>query len=443
MKEDILQKHPDLKGFAQHGVVFTDISGTQVGGTCPWCRKPKKFYVNHKTLLWDCKVCGHSGNFNKFLEIVGKENQEGFKGKQAEELSSDRGLMRKTLKKWGVGWSGDFYTIPINGTGKTTDLRRYRMGGKMLSTTGSKVGLAGIDVKSQNVWIFEGEWDAMAFSEILGKLRMSESVYAVCGAGSFPKDAANIFQGKNVRIVFDNDEAGIRGETRVANLLEGYANNIKFLHWPEEAPDGYDVRDLYIQEGKRALKVMKEIKEHLLDKPRQVFGQQGAKQTVDQLTGKGLSVNTVIKEYRKWLHLRNPDMLSVVYGAVFANRLDGDPIWLFLVAPPGGTKSEILMSMSESPLMLTTTTLTVPALISGANTFGGDPSLIPKLDGKILIVKDFTAILSMQSVIRDEIFGILRDAYDGRVDKYFGNGLFRQYKSKFGVIGGVTSVIEA
>jgi hypothetical protein len=74
---------------------------------------------------------------------------------------------------------------------------------------------------------------------------------------------------------------------------------------------------------------------------------------------------------------------------------------------------------------------------------GGDPSLIPKLNNKVLIIKDLTTILEMRQPERDAIFGILRDAYDGKIEKVFGNMVIRRYKSLFGILAGVTPVIES
>jgi len=50
--------------------------------------------------------------------------------------------------------------------------------------------------------------------------------------------------------------------------------------------------------------------------------------------------------------------------------------------------------------------------------------------------------LDMNPNARDEIFGILRDAYDGKTEKMFGNGKMASYKSKFGILAGVTPAIE-
>ncbi|GAG25901.1 unnamed protein product, partial [marine sediment metagenome] len=161
--------------------------------------------------------------------------------------------------------------------------------------------------------------------------------------------------------------------------------------------------------------------------------------------GTGISAQKVRTEFKEWLQFpyENTNVLDVMYGAIIANRLQGDPIWLFIVAPSGGMKTELLLSLYNSPGIYETTSLTPPALISGANFgAGGDPSLIPKLNKKVLIIKDFTTVLNLNAVALDEIFGILRDAYDGHITKHFGNAIIRSYDSKFGIIAGVTPAIE-
>jgi hypothetical protein len=59
-----------------------------------------------------------------------------------------------------------------------------------------------------------------------------------------------------------------------------------------------------------------------------------------------------------------------------------------------------------------------------------------------MVIKDFTAILSMRDMERDEIFGILRDAYDGTCRKVFGTGLERMYHSRFTIVAAVTPRIH-
>lgn len=149
----------------------------------------------------------------------------------------------------------------------------------------------------------------------------------------------------------------------------------------------------------------------------------------------------------KWLHIENDEYFDVVFGVNFANQLDTKPVWLYLVAPPGGGKTEIVQSFDGHKTIYALTTLTSKTLMSGKIPDSGekekkDPSLLPKLDGKILVIKDFTSILSLRNDEVREIFGQLRDAYDGTSRAVYGTGKDTMYKSKFGIIAAVTNVID-
>ncbi len=428
------------EGYVQHGVTFSaSTASDQAVGTCPFCGKEKHLYVNKTTGAWDCKKGCGAGGLISFLKKKAEANQDRFKGKVALKLSEHRGMQRRTLRAWGVGWDGKSYTVPVEGTGKFTDLRRYLTGmNRGLNTTGSKIGLLGKDNGSKKVWLCEGEWDAMALWECFQQLEVKDTVLAVVGAGSFPKSAVDLMQDREVFVLFDNDDGGVKGAVRVSNMLQGIAKSLQFVHWPERFEKGYDIRDLYKAKGKNLFTAIKKML-----KP-QPPGALQESESDDRPTGDGLSELLTIKGYREWLHLPDPDVLAVLFGSVFANRFDGDPLWLFFVDAPGGGKTELLMSLTMAALITTTTSLTPHTLVSGANFAGaGDPSLIPKLDGKVLVVKDFTTILNMNPLQRDDIFGVLRDAYDGVTEKYFGNGVHRRYESYFGILAGVTPAIEA
>ena len=88
-------------------------------------------------------------------------------------------------------------------------------------------------------------------------------------------------------------------------------------------------------------------------------------------------------------------------------------------------------------------TLTTSTLISGyKDDSGEDQSLLPKLDGKLLIIKDFTPILTSNHDRRMELLGQLRDAYDGQSARAFGVGGVREYRSTFALLAACTPVIE-
>lgn len=446
---DVVKAHPKLKSFSVHGVDFHDSNETQAWGNCPFCGGKNKLYANHKTRAWDCKTCGRQGGLNIFLAEMATIYREQLTRKAAKRLAKERGLKRSTLREFGVGYDGvGTYMLPIVVEGKTIDIRRYKIGGKFMSTPGAHGPVIIKMGKSKRTWLCEGEWDGMTVWEALQKNGLEDSVVAVTGALLFPARMSPLFQSKVVHIVFDYDESGEKGDTKVRRFLDGYAKNIYSLHWPKGTEFGFDVSDqyaLYKQHGPKLISFLKKnsTAEARFVPEAKILTDEGVPSDRETLDGEGLPRRQVLKQFRRWLELPKSEPIDVLFGSVFANRLDGDPLWLFMVAPPGAGKTELLLTLNEAPLIVTTTTLTSASLISGANFFGGgDPSLIPRLDGKILVVKDFTGILKMHYQERDHIFGILRDAYDGRVEKWFGTGTHRLYESNFGILAGVTPAIE-
>jgi hypothetical protein len=150
----------------------------------------------------------------------------------------------------------------------------------------------------------------------------------------------------------------------------------------------------------------------------------------------------VVAAFSKWLHLPDIEAVDVLMATAIAIYLPGDPLWLYYVGPPGATKTEPLRTLS-GPRVVSLSSLTPQTLISG---YKGDPSkvdLLPKLDGKLLIIKDFTSILSKKPDDAAAIFADLREAYDGYLEKSYGSGVgTKSYSAKFGLIAAVTPAID-
>ena len=249
-----------------------------------------------------------------------------------------------------------------------------------------------------------------------------EAVAGTAGAATWRESWDACFEDKDVTIVADNDRPGREMIETVIKALKVKAKTLRHLSWPEDLPEGFDITD-WLQSGKT-----------LDDLPLQ------------EVAVKRLTLTAAKSTFARWLHFDKGEdaLLDVILGAVVANRFQGDPVWLFIVGPPGGSKTETLRSLSNWPEIYTLSTLTASTLISGlVSRDGSDPSLLPKLDGKVLVIKDFTAILDMHREARQQILGDLRDAYDGEMGKAFGSEAgTRRYKSKFGLIGAVTPAID-
>ena len=150
----------------------------------------------------------------------------------------------------------------------------------------------------------------------------------------------------------------------------------------------------------------------------------------------------LVDTIQQWLYIEDVQAIHILFATVLSNFLHGDNVWLFFIGPPGGTKTELLRAFQHE-VFYGISTLTAHTLVSGLNNKGGEVDLMPKLDGKILVIKDFTSILSKDSQEQAEIFGDLRDAYDGYIAKAYGSGVGKKtFHARFGVIAAVTPAID-
>ncbi len=156
-----------------------------------------------------------------------------------------------------------------------------------------------------------------------------------------------------------------------------------------------------------------------------------------------------VATFRRWLHMEDADSLLATLAAIAANRLEGDPVWLLLVGPPGGGKSEILNALSGLTYTRTAGTLTEASLLSGtpkrdtaASARGG--LLMEIGEFGIIVAKDFGSILSMNRDSQAQTLAALREVYDGSWTRLVGTdgGRSLHWEGKVGFIGGVTPTID-
>jgi len=158
-----------------------------------------------------------------------------------------------------------------------------------------------------------------------------------------------------------------------------------------------------------------------------------------------------LEEYKikvkSWLCIDDDEVLDIIVSAIISEKVGGDPLWIFLIAPPGGSKTEILRSFSGD-YAVQLSDMTSKTLISGLMIGNGKKrrkieDLLPQLNGKVLIFKDFTTILEKGREERREIISQFRESYDGCFSKKVGTvDQIIRYNSRFGLIAGVTPVID-
>jgi len=137
--------------------------------------------------------------------------------------------------------------------------------------------------------------------------------------------------------------------------------------------------------------------------------------------------------------------VDYIFSVMATNYLSdkGDPLWGWLIGPPGSMKTELLRISEGHNSAILLSSLTPNALVSGYDRPDGtDPSLLPLFDGKIVIIKEFTSILQLPEVAVRQIFAHLRSAYDGFHGKGTGTVGIRTHKSRFTLLAAVTQAID-
>jgi hypothetical protein len=189
--------------------------------------------------------------------------------------------------------------------------------------------------------------------------------------------------------------------------------------------------------------------------------------------------------FKRHYYYSDDNVIDVVLGTVAGNDFDNDPLWLYLIGPPSAGKTELLYSIFDCPETYFLSDFTPNSLISGYRDpppeggkrkkdepseedlarlegEGGardteeqvapaeadedeDPeySLLPELNGKVVVTKDFTLIHDKPAETRAQILSILRDVYDGFASRRVGNAKkTKGFHSRFNYLAGMTPDIE-
>lgn len=158
---------------------------------------------------------------------------------------------------------------------------------------------------------------------------------------------------------------------------------------------------------------------------------------------KKTELEDVYKVYKKYFNLDSTDRIDIVLAVVLSSKLEGIPIWLIIVGASGDMKSVQLNSLMELPECYVMHNLTSKTLVNGYKDKKKFPDLAPELNNKIVIIQDMAQILKLPPEEKAELWGQLRDLYDGFAGKLSGQGSRASYKDlKVTLIAGSTPTID-
>jgi len=152
--------------------------------------------------------------------------------------------------------------------------------------------------------------------------------------------------------------------------------------------------------------------------------------------------NTLMDIYRKNMTLTPSieDCAAICFAVHIATKLDGDPLWFYLVGAPSSGKStlcELVCADEQNTRPLSKFT----GLVSGSTQ---GQHLIPMLHNKCVVVKDGTLLLESTPIQLANVYGELRDIYDGSLEAHYRNGVSASYTNiSFGMLIGITERVYA
>lgn len=158
-------------------------------------------------------------------------------------------------------------------------------------------------------------------------------------------------------------------------------------------------------------------------------------------------LDNAMQAFTKWLGAEyDLQAMLATLAAAAAIRLGGDPVWLLLVSGPGNAKTETVASLEGTGAHVISTIASEGALLSatskGERTDEATGGLLRTIGNVgLLVLKDFTSILSLPQSTRPGVLAALREIYDGRWTRTVGvdGGRTLEWTGRIGVIGAVTT----
>lgn len=455
------------------GIPMHQQDGGEFKGDCPLCGRENKFYMNPTTGQWDCKVCGESGNIRTFIR---KFYEQGCvdDDDRLKSLSELRGIRAEFLRsEIGVKWNpiAKEYVVPTrNSEGEVSNLLHWRNYNGKRQFTGLPTvnrGILGYDdlmkimhgnhptLKADDaelrIWCGEGPWDKAAMRQALADSYPTSHEKHVLlfttGSGGIPDDCIQAFNGKKLRVVNDNDDAGMGQTKRVAHRMamdRVVPSEALFLEWPKGLKTGYDINDLVREKGSvPAMKLMagkgscmKKLKIEI---------------NADEVPGfdpnvtpmKCESFQDLMHVMRNGLSMFKPFSQSLLFvtSVGFTLHMGDIPIWTWLTGPAGSGKTT-LAEIIAGVYPLTYRADKFTGFFSGYSKGGKDHSLLKQCNKRILIIPDFTGMLS-NSADTTRVMGELRNISEGQARVGYRNDVKTNYSELyFPMIACVTPVIR-
>ena len=173
--------------------------------------------------------------------------------KEIQVWLNKRSISDETIETYEISFAANKIVIPVKDRSGEFLFNKYRQnpfeptGPKYSYDKGSKstlFGLNHIDDVSP-IFITEGELDAICLAS-----KGYNAVSSTGGAGTFDPEWGKFFEGKDIYIVYDHDDAGIKGAFHTQSIIPW----AKIIWLPKQVGEHGDVTDYFVK--------LKKTKEH-------------------------------------------------------------------------------------------------------------------------------------------------------------------------------------
>ena len=148
--------------------------------------------------------------------------------------------------------------------------------------------------------------------------------------------------------------------------------------------------------------------------------------------------------YKKLFYIEDTKRIDIVLATALSSQIEGQtPLWLILVGPSGDMKSCQLNAI-EGFNTFFLSKITSKTLVNGFPNKIKFPDLAPQLNKKVIVIRDMAPLLKLNPTEKAEIWGQLRDLYDGFASAASGMGMDVKYKDiQTTLLAGSTPSIDA
>jgi len=125
----------------------------------------------------------------------------------------------------------------------------------------------------------------------------------------------------------------------------------------------------------------------------------------------------LLATFNSYFRIEDEAGFIIIMACAVAHHISGEMLWVRLYGGSRSGKTELLRAIAEHGDSAKLEVIT-PASIRGGLEDGG--RLLSRIDGKLVITKDLSSMLTAKRELRNEVFGLMRNVKDGELVSDFG-----------------------